>query len=154
MGIVGLRSHNLSSSSSIHSSITNIASPLPNSPGIIWDMRSRCHIQVELPMVLMVQMLVLHEWDMSRRQMPESPLNFITAGAQHHTNTTPTILQHLQIRCESLVLYFLAIHLFHSTIMYSWDDDKNTLDHHYVVENKTLQDEMALMQRHYNFTAG
>lgn len=105
-------------------------------------------------MVLMVQMLVLHEWDMSRRQMPESPLNFITAGAQHHTNTTPTILQHLQIRCESLVLYFLAIHLFHSTIMYSWDDDKNTLDHHYVVENKTLQDEMALMQRHYNFTAG
>jgi len=105
-------------------------------------------------MVFMVQMLALREWDMSQRQLPESPLNFITARAQHHTNTTPTILQHLQIRCESLVLYFLAIHLFHSTIMYSWDDHKDTLYHHYIVENKTLQDVMALMQQDYNFTAG
>jgi len=124
---------------------------------------SKVWIYVVLLMRYMVHILALHVCDVCQRQLPDTPPNFITTQVQHHSgatppgrNTTQSVSQHSQTRCELSVSHYLlvAIYLFHSTIMYSWDNHKDTPYHHYVVEGKTLHDVMALMQRDHNFTAG
>jgi len=124
---------------------------------------SEVWIYVALLMGYMVHILALRVCDVCQRQLTDTPPNFITTHVQHHSgatppecNTTQMLSQHSQTRCELSVSHYLlvAIYLFHSTIMYSWDNHKDTLYHHYVVGGKTLQDVMALMQRDQNFTAG
>ena len=124
---------------------------------------SEVSIYVPLLMGNMVHILALGVCDVCQQQLPDTPPNFITTQVQHYSgatppghNTTQTVSQYSQTRCELSVSHYLlvAIYLFHSTIMYSWDNHNDTLYHHYIVEGKTLQDVMALMQWDHNFTAG
>jgi hypothetical protein len=96
-------------------------------------------IYIALLMGCMVHILPLHVCDVCQRQLPDTPPNFITTQVQHHSgaipprrNTIQTVSQHSQTHCELSVLHYLlvAIYLFHSTIMYSWDNHKDTLYHH------------------------